>query len=182
MKVLQETQRLILRQFTEDDAALLLELDSDPEVMRFIGPRQYTDLDGYRLQIRDRIVRHYGQGPGLGCWAILDKAGGEFLGWVFLRPAREHKMAEEIGFRDGELELGYRLRRCAWNKGIATEASQAVLSHALAQPGPVHVVAVALVGNLASTRVMEKVGLKKVRQVTLTGFDQPGVVYALDKV
>jgi RimJ/RimL family protein N-acetyltransferase len=182
MKVFRQTQRLILRQFTEDDAALLFELDSDPEVMRFIGPRPHNDLDGYRGHIRDRLLPQYEKDEGCGCLAILDKAGGEFLGWVFLRPALQHRMAGDVGFREGELELGYRLRRSAWGKGIATEASRAVLDHTFAAPGLVRVVALALVGNVASTRVMEKVGLKKDRQVALPGYDQPAVVYALDKV
>jgi RimJ/RimL family protein N-acetyltransferase len=182
MAVFQHTQRLVLRQFTEDDAALLFELDSDPEVMRFIGPPWHTDVDGYRQMIRDRFLAQYERGVGFGCLAVFDRVSGEFFGWVFLRPALEHRLAADAGFREGELELGYRLRRAAWGKGVATEASRAVLDQAFTAPGPVHVVALALVGNVASTRVMEKVGMKQVRQVTLPGYDQPGVVYALDKV
>jgi RimJ/RimL family protein N-acetyltransferase len=182
MPIFQETHRLLLRQFTEDDAALLFDLDSDPEVMRFIGPPWQTNIDGYRQIIRDRFLAQYERGDGFGCLGIFDKVSGEFFGWVFLRPALEHRMAAEAGFREGELELGYRLRRAAWGKGIATEASRAVLDQAFTAPGPLHFVALALVGNVASTRVMEKLGMKKVRQVTLSGHDQPAVVYALDKV
>src|SRR5262245_43020973 len=161
MTIYLETQRLVLREFTEDDAALLLELDSDPEVMRYIGPYGLPDVDAYRERIRTVYQGYYARGEGHGLWAALAKPGREFIGWFCLRPAVDYKFAAEAEFGPGELELGYRLRRAAWGQGYATEASRALVRKALAELGADRVVACALAGNRASIRVMEKAGLKK---------------------
>jgi RimJ/RimL family protein N-acetyltransferase len=179
MKVFLETARLILRQFTEDDARLLFELDNDPEVTRYVGPRRLFEVEAYRADIRDRFLPYYARYEGLGFWAAVEKASGEFLGWFCLRPGLDYRFAKEAGFQEGEVELGYRLRRSAWGKGYATEGSRAVVRNALAGPAPVRVVASALVPNRASTRVMEKLGMGRLREFALPGFDVPGVVYAL---
>jgi RimJ/RimL family protein N-acetyltransferase len=174
-----QTDRLLLRQFTEDDAALLLELDDDPEVMRFIGHRSATDLDGYRRQIRDRWMRYYAGADGHGVWAMVTRAGGDFLGWILLRPATDHMFAADLGMRPGEAELGYRLRRAAWGQGYATEAARPVVHKAFTERQTPWVVASALIGNRASIRIMEKLGLRYVSQGPLPGYDQPAVKYAL---
>lgn len=178
-EVLLETERLRLRRFTDTDAdaALLLGLDSDPEVMRYIGPFARTTVAEYREQIRTWLP-FYGPPPS-GVWAVVERATGDFLGWVFVRPAPIHRMASAIGWtRDAELELGYRFRRAAWGHGYATESAGALVRAALANPAVEAVVAVALVTNRGSTRVMEKVGLQYERQVELPGYADPGAVYA----
>jgi RimJ/RimL family protein N-acetyltransferase len=180
-KIFLQTPRLILRQFIEEDANLLFELDNDPEVMRYIGPRQQTDPAGYRKQIADKYRGYYAKYDDVGVWALLERASESFIGWICLRPAVDHRFAAEVGFREGELELGYRLRRTAWGKGYATEASHTLVLMALAKPGPVRIVAIALAANVASTRVMEKVGLKLQGGVAVPGCEQPAVIYSVDK-
>ncbi len=175
-----ETARLRLRRFadTNTDAALLLELDSDPDVMRYIGPFGLTSVSAYRERIRTWLS--YCEHPGRGVWALEEKTAGEFLGWVFLRDATAHRFAADIGWtRVTDLELGYRLRRAAWGCGFATEAAAAVVRPALLDPEVTAVVAVALVTNRGSTRVMEKVGLTFEREVALPRFADAGAVYAL---
>jgi RimJ/RimL family protein N-acetyltransferase len=180
MKVFLETQRLILRQFTEDDADLLFELDSDPDVMRYIGP-PLADVVAYRQQIREKYRAYYERYPGYGIWAAIEKATGDFLGWFTLRPALDHRFAAQLDFRPEEIELGYRLRKPAWGKGYATEGSRILVDKAFTELGTVWVVATALVENVASTHVMEKVGLKKVGMAALPGYDIPAVKYVLSK-
>jgi RimJ/RimL family protein N-acetyltransferase len=179
MKVFLETERLRLREFTEEDADLLLELDSDPEVMRYIGPYGLPDSAAYRERVRTKWIPYYARGKGYGFWAALEKATGAFLGWVCLRPALDYLFAAEAGHRANEVELGYRLRRAAWGRGYATEAARALVPKAFAESDAACVVATALVGNVASTRVMEKAGLQRVGQFAMPGFDQPGVKYSL---
>jgi RimJ/RimL family protein N-acetyltransferase len=181
MKVFLQTQRLILRQFTEDDAELLLELDSDPEVMRYVGPPWHTEAAGYRRHIQEKLLPYYARYQDQGFWAIDEKASGEFLGWICMRPGKDYRFAVEARFVEGDRELGYRLRRSAWGKGYTTEASQALVTQALAAPDTVRVVASALVPNRASTRVMEKVGLRRLFEFAVPGFDVPGVIYAREK-
>lgn len=176
-----ETARLRLRRFedADADAALVLDLDSDPEVMRFIGPHRFPDVPAYRERIRTAWLPHYTR-PHRGCLAVEEKATGDFLGWVMLRPATGHRFAAEIGWtRDSDFELGYRLRRAAWGRGVATEAAAELVRLGLADPDVTCVVACALVPNRASTRVMEKVGLAFARETSLPGYDDALALYAL---
>jgi RimJ/RimL family protein N-acetyltransferase len=180
-EVLLETERLVLRRFTDTDAdaELLFELDSDPEVMRYIGPCGLPSAAAYRERIRTVWLPYYAH-PPRAFGAAFEKATGQFVGWFFLRSAPDYKFAKEAGWvRSSDLELGYRLRRTAWGRGLATEAATALVRTALANPEITAVVAAALVTNRASWRVMEKIGMTRVRDFTIAGFDDPLVMYAI---
>jgi RimJ/RimL family protein N-acetyltransferase len=172
-----ETDRLVLRQFTEDDAADLLALDSDPEVMRWIGPVRQSSVDDYRQLIRKQFLPYYERNLG-GFWVAVAKEAGAFLGWLHLRPALDYRFAREAQYRPGDFDLGYRLSRAAWGSGYATEGSRALIELALAEWGAQRIVSCALIGNLASIRVMEKVGLRRDGEFRIPGYDMALVRYA----
>jgi RimJ/RimL family protein N-acetyltransferase len=173
------TARLTLRRFTEADAESQFELDSDPEVMRYVGPFKLPSADAYRERIRTLYAAYYAGHPARGIWAVEETANAAFLGWVALKPAVDYKYAAEAGWtRPTDLELGYRLRRSAWGKGYATEMSRRLVDLALADPTVTCVVSCALVTNVTSWRVMEKVGLRKVGEFAVPGFADPSVSYA----
>lgn len=177
-----ETKRLRLRGFTDTDAdaRLLFELDSDPEVMRFIGPFGLPTIDAYRERIRTVWLPYYDLRPTSGFWAAIEKATDQFVGWCFVRPAPDYKFAAEAGWLcPNEIELGYRLKRAVWGRGLATEASAALVRLAFIDPSVTAVVAAALTPNRASTRVMEKVGMSRVREFAIPGFDHSAVMYAV---
>jgi len=181
MNIVLETERLILREFIEDDAEHLLALDSDPEVMRYLlipGPRTRA---AYAERIRNTYLPYYAAGAGHGFWAALDKASGAFLGWFCLRPGFDYRYAAQAEFRAGDVELGYRLRKAVWGKGLATEAARALVPKAFANPRTARVVAAALLANVASWRVMEKVGLRRANEFVLPDFGAPAVAYALER-
>ncbi|HJT35154.1 MAG TPA: GNAT family N-acetyltransferase [Pirellulales bacterium] len=117
-----QTARLILRDITEADAELLRELDSDLEVMRYISTAPLPELASYRDRIRTVYVP--GQAHAWhGIRMVLDRLTGEFLGWVFARPACDSTLARDLGWTSpDEIEVGYRYRRAAWGRGLATEA------------------------------------------------------------
>jgi RimJ/RimL family protein N-acetyltransferase len=172
------TDRLILRDITEADAELLFDLDSDPEVMRFVGARQFPDATGYRNRIRD-VHMPYQAHPRHGVRIVLDGASGEFLGWAFIRPATASPHASELGWTTpGEEEAGYRFRRAAWGRGIATEAAMPLVELALADPATTAVVACAQAGNVGSLRVLEKLGLERVGDVMCAWSSEPTVKLA----
>ena len=176
-----ETERLRLRGFTDCDAdlRLLFELDSDPEVMQYIGNFGLPTVEAYRERLRTVWLPYYTSHTTSGFWAITEKATDEFAGWVFTRRATDYKFAAEAGWtRATDLELGYRLRKAAWGRGLATEAAAEVVRRTLAELSVTCVVAAALVPNRASTRVMEKVGMKRVREFATPGYDAPSVTYA----
>lgn len=115
-----ETERLALRRFTVDDAGLLIELDSDPAVMRYLTGGEATAPEDVRDRALPSIIAGYGKwGGDLGLFAAHERDGGAFVGWFCLRP-------EADGPRD-EAELGYRLRQASWGQGYATEGSRALL-------------------------------------------------------
>jgi RimJ/RimL family protein N-acetyltransferase len=176
-----ETDRLVLRQFTEDDAPLLFALDRDPEVLRYVGPSGLPDEAAYRERIRTHFRPYYDLGPRYGFWPAEEKATGAFVGWFHLRPALDYRFAREAAFRAGDYDIGFRLVRWAWGKGYATEVARALVRRGLADPAVEAIVAVALVANMASCRVLEKAGLRLVSEFELPGFALPAAKYALSR-
>ena len=148
------TPRLLLRRFTRHDAGALVALDSDPEVVRYAepelehSPRTLADVERTLLP---RILSGYAKDPPHEQWAVLERPGGAFLGWFFLRP--------EAG---GAWELGYRLRRSAWGKGFATEGAHEVLRYGFEVLEAERIVAYVVADNAASVRVVEKLGMRHV--------------------
>jgi ribosomal-protein-alanine N-acetyltransferase len=172
------TDRLILRDITEADAELLFELDSDPEVMRYIGTRPGPDVAAYRERTRT-VYLPLQTHPWHGVRIVLDRAGNEFLGWIFVRPAPDSKFARALGWTcSDEVEVGYRYRRSAWGRGLATEAAAPLVCIALADPATTAVVACALAGNRGSLRVLEKLSLERVGEVLLADTNEPTVKLA----
>jgi RimJ/RimL family protein N-acetyltransferase len=170
-----ETQRLVLRRFTADDVDHLYELNGDPDVMRYLSGGKPTPREEVENRIIPFFLSFYERDDGLGFWAAETKSAGEFLGWFHLRPAAA-----------GAVDLGYRLRKAAWNKGYATEASRALVAKCFADLGVPRVVAHTMTVNAASRRVMEKCGLTHVRTChsadvpEIPGADQGEVEYGLD--
>lgn len=155
MQIFLETERLVLRRFTEDDVDNLVELDGDPDVMRFINGGRPTPRREIETDILPAFLAYYERFAGYGFWAAIEKSTGRFLGWFHFRPP---KVAQP-----GEVELGYRLRRPAWGRGYATEGSRALIQKGFAEFDVQRVVAFTMVVNVASRRVMEKAGLRFVR-------------------
>lgn len=153
METVLETERLALRRFTASDVDDLVALDADPAVMRFLG--RPTPRSVVVERTLPRILAEYQRFDRLGCWAAEERATGEFLGWFELRPPP--------GGSPEDVELGYRLRRAVWGRGLATEGARALVRTAFAELGVRRVWAQTMAVNAASRRVMEKAGLRYVR-------------------
>jgi RimJ/RimL family protein N-acetyltransferase len=179
MHVFLETERLLLRRFTEDDVDDLVELDSDPEVMRYITGGLPTSREEIEREVLPAFLAYYQRYPGYGFWAVVEKSSGDVLGWFHFRP--------EDPERPDEVELGYRLHRSAWGKGYATEGSRALVAKGFADLGVKRVYATTMVVNVASRRVMEKAGLRFVRTFhqpwpyPIEGEEAGDVEYALSR-
>src|SRR6185503_16622819 len=147
-----ETPRLRLRPLAETDEADLVALDSDPEVMRYVGSpagvkSPAETVERARLRIRESRRGDY---EPLGFWRIEDRSAGAF-----------HGVGALIRMPDGgDVEVAYRLARSAWGLGSATEAAGALVAHALGPLALARVVAVTYPENLASQRVLDKVGFE----------------------
>ena len=160
MRVYLETERLILRRFTREDVDLLVALDGDPEVMRYLTGGQPTPREAIEHDFLPAWLRYYERGDDYGFWAAVEKGSGAFLGWFHLRPTGDAP--------PGEVELGYRLIRAAWGKGYATEGSRALVDKGFRELGVRRVVASTYQDNLGSRRVMEKLGMTLVRTFRMT--------------
>lgn len=164
MHVILETPRLLLRQFTEDDADNLFDLNSDPEVMRYLTGGKPTPREVIRDEIIPFHLAVYDRLDRLGTWAAQSTGTGQFLGWFHLRPAAGTDITTNV-------ELGYRLRRSTWNMGYATEGSRALIGMGFADLGVERVFALTMTVNTASRRVMEKCGLTLVHTIPYHGPD-----------
>ena len=160
MQVCLETERMVLRRFTEDDVDHLVDLDSDPEVMRFLTGGRPTPREVIQQDILPSFISSYESVTGLGVFAAIKKESGEFLGWFSFRLKDANNL--------NEVTLGYRLRRVAWGKGYAIEGVRALIRKGFTELDVQRVDATTYQDNLASIRVMEKAGLKFVRAYRMT--------------
>lgn len=148
-----ETPRLRLRALVAADLPDLIRLDSDPEVMRYVGsPAGVRTLAEIEERARTRI-RETVQGVDepLGFWRVEGRPDGVFYGLAALI-----RMPT-----DEDVEVAYRLARAAWGRGIATEAAGAVVAHGLRTLGLPRLVAVTYPDNHASQRVLDKLGFER---------------------
>jgi RimJ/RimL family protein N-acetyltransferase len=177
MLVFLETERLLLRQFDLQDSDLLVELDGDPRVMRYITGGTPTSRDEVEGEVLPAFLDYYRRFPAYGFWAAIEKSTGEFLGWFHYRPAPDAPLNEP--------ELGYRLRFEVWGKGYATEGCRALIAKGFSAFEVQRVVASTMAVNAASRRVMEKSGMRFVRAfvadwpVSIPGGEHGDVEYAI---
>ncbi len=173
MKIFLETDRLILRYFTEADRDILYQLHSQPEVMRYLTNGQADDYETICDRILPRFLQYYQDYENYGVWAAIEKSRGEFIGWFHFYPSPDNPE---------DIELGYRLKKSAWGQGYATEASQALIHKGFSELGSKRVIARAMAANTASRRVMEKVGLQfetTYIEERFPGEEQTAVIYSL---
>ena len=143
------SERLSLRRFTLDDIDRQYALNSDPEVMRYVGG--VKDRAQTEEMLRTRILAYYEEHPGLGCWATLERATGDCVGMHLLN----HIQGEEY------IQVGYMLFRKYWGLGYATEMSIALLRYGFAQMQLPRIVAITNLPNIVSQRVLLKAGLHR---------------------
>jgi RimJ/RimL family protein N-acetyltransferase len=143
-----ETDRLILRPLQEEDQEDLLKIFGDPEVMKAFDEPPYTDEQmTWWLQ---KNIKHYRQ-DGYGAFAVIEKSSGELIGDCAL----EHMDVDG----DQAVELGYDFRSDFWNQSFATEAAAAVRNFAFSELRLNRLISIIRVGNQASKRVSEKIGM-----------------------
>jgi [ribosomal protein S5]-alanine N-acetyltransferase len=146
--IILETPRLVLREMTEDDAENLFAMHRDPAVTRYIpGEPPLRDAADALAVIRSRILPQYAR--RLGRWACIVRASGAFIGWCGVKHLPEAD----------EYDIGYRFGVPHWGMGYATEAATGALAYAREHLAGERVVGRAMPENVASVRVLEKIGL-----------------------
>jgi ribosomal-protein-alanine N-acetyltransferase len=143
------TERLGLRRFGPDDLDWLAGLHADDEVARHIGGTKTRAQCAEMLQ--HRCIDYYEAHPGLGVWATIDRSTGMPVGFHLLN----HIQGEAL------IQVGFVLARTAWGRGLGTEMAYAVLRYGFADLRLPRIVAIATLTNVASQRVLIKIGLRR---------------------
>lgn len=144
-----ETERLLLRDWTDSDAAPFAALNADPRVMEFFAKAlTREESDAVMADARARLAT-----DGYGKYATEEKSSGRFIGYIGLAP-----VDFEASFAPA-IEIGWRLARTAWGNGYATESAKAVADHAFTNLGLAELVSFTTEWNRPSRRVMEKIGM-----------------------
>ena len=150
-----QTERITLVALADEHLEWEVELDSDPEVMRYLIGRASS---------REEVVAGHARRmaaaqklDGLGFWVgLVDE---EFVGWWTLQPAHGRDQPDDPGVAD----LGYRLLQRHWRKGLATEGARELVRYGFDDFGLDRIIAQTMTVNAGSRAVMERVGLTYVR-------------------
>jgi ribosomal-protein-alanine N-acetyltransferase len=157
MNIIIETERLLLRAFTPEDAPLIYELNRDPDVTKYtMDPvkelAQATEILEKTILPQYALYNH-------GRWAVHTKSDLAFIGWCGLKARPERN----------EIDLGYRFLKSGWGKGYATEAAFACLKYGFEKLGLPRIVGRAMPDNFASLKVLEKIGMKYIGEDIVDG-------------
>ena len=157
MNIVIETERLLLRSFTIEDAPLIYELNLDPEVIRYtLDP--IKDIDHARQVLEQVILPQYAL-YGHGRWAAHTKSGMKFIGFCGLKARPERN----------EIDLGYRFIRAAGGKGFATEAAWACIRYGFEKLHLQRIIGRAMPDNKGSQRVLDKCGMTYIGEEVVDG-------------
>src|SRR5262245_57755175 len=148
MPLILETDRLVLRNWTLEDAEAALAIYSDPEVMVFLHRPTIQTVEEARNLLETRPIAQYRE-HGFSFWAVVEKATGRVIGSCGLKYLDNGPL----------IEVGYHLARAAWGEGYATEAAAASVRHGFGEVELARVWGVRDALNVASERVLEKSGL-----------------------
>jgi RimJ/RimL family protein N-acetyltransferase len=156
------TERLLLRQWRDEDLEPFAELNADPETMRYFpAPPLRVESDTLAERARQHI-----EAEGWGLWAVEVAGGASFVGFVGLaRPSFEEHFTPAV-------EVGWRLARAHWGCGYATEAGRAALAYGFEELALAEIVSFTSRLNRPSWRVMERLGMS---HDPADDFEHPGV-------
>jgi [ribosomal protein S5]-alanine N-acetyltransferase len=157
MSAILTTPRLYLRQFTLDDAPLMLALNSDVEVLKYVHELPLQNLEEAAKVIQERILPQYPN--NLGRWAVHLNDTNEFIGWCGL------KYRPELD----EIDLGYRYIKKYWGNGYAYEAAKHVLDYGFTHLHLKAIVGRAHIQNAGSLKVLQKIGMQYVKDEMVDG-------------
>ena len=149
-----ESQRLIYRPFELSDAQALFEMDSNPNVHKYLWQKPTLDIDE-SIQIIEMLQKQYKEN-GIGRFATILKETGEFIGWTGIKFVNDHVENGNTNFYD----YGYRLNEKFWNQGFATEATRTWLYYGFNEMKFTEMNAYTHSENGASNHILSKSGFQ----------------------
>ncbi|MFY8020811.1 MAG: GNAT family N-acetyltransferase [Bacteroidia bacterium] len=156
MNIIAETERLILREWTLDDAADLFRLNANPNVLKFTGDKPFKNI-----QEAEDLISNYEQYSkhGLGRWIVQRKIDSQFLGWCGLR--------YQVALK--ETDIGFRFLEEYWNMGFAKESAIATIKYGFEILDIKQIVARCKKENTSSIKVLQKIGMKLYAEIEFDG-------------
>lgn len=148
-----ETERCLIRPLSLADAAGIFELDSNPNVHTFLGKNPIKTIEDAENVIK--FIQKQYIDLGIGRWAVIDRANGDFIGWTGFK-----YIIEPINNHANYHDFGYRLIERYWGKGIATETGKACIKYAFETLNLEVINGICEVGNIGSVNVLQKCGLQ----------------------
>ncbi|WP_298237683.1 GNAT family N-acetyltransferase [uncultured Algibacter sp.] len=155
-----ETERLIMRDLLESDIQGIFELDSNPDVHKYLGNNPIKTLKQAKDSIK--FVRSQYKERHIGRFATIEKSSGNFIGWSGIKLNTGNK--EVLGTKRDFYDIGYRFIPRYWGKGYATESAIAVLNFGFNKLNIETMCGAAETGNIASNKILQKIGLKYIEQ------------------
>ncbi|MCA1592443.1 MAG: GNAT family N-acetyltransferase [Acidobacteria bacterium] len=143
--------------FTPGDLEDLHAIFGDPDVVRHMGPGQPLSHAETEVALKS-IIAHWEQ-HGIGRWAVVEREAGKLIGFAGIR------------FLEGTPEVVYLLAKKCWGRGLATEIASACLEYGFRERLYERIVAVTKPANVASQRVMRKLGMKYEGEARYYGYD-----------
>jgi ribosomal-protein-alanine N-acetyltransferase len=165
MKIITETQRLVIVRMDNRDTDLLFRLTSNQQVMRYF-PKVLSYAE--TSQMMDKILAQYKK-YGYSLWKLLLRNENKFIGIAGL-------LHQEID-GNAETEISYRIKPQYWNRGFATEAAQACKEYAEKVLNKNRLISIIHPENIASKYVAEKLGAKKSKVTIFLGMEHEIHVY-----
>ena len=147
------TERLILRKITTEDADDFFQLDSNPDVMKYVGMKPLTKKEE-TLKMIENLINQY-EKNGTARLAVIEKSSNRLIGWCGIK-----LLTEEVNGFKNIYELGYRFLPEFWGKGYATESALASLDLGFNQLNADKIYAYADVENQSSNHVLTKLGFE----------------------
>lgn len=163
-----ETERLILRRYTHEDIEAAYQMNLDPEVSRYTGDGGVHNREEIRRMITEHVMGDY-ETHGFGRFAVIYKPDNVYIGFSGLKFLEDYQ----------EVDLGYRFVRKYWGKGIATESGLASIAYGFETLKLDHIIGLVYPENVASVRVLEKLGFEWEKAVVEDGKD--AAKYRLDR-
>lgn len=148
-----ETERCYIRPLNASDAAGIFELDSNPNVHKYLGNTPIKTLAEAENVVQ--LIQQQYKDLGIGRWAIIEKSTGNFVGWTGFK-----YIVEPINNHVNYYDLGYRLIESYWGKGIATETAKACLKYGFEVLNFDEIYGICDVANTGSKNVLQKCGLQ----------------------
>ncbi len=159
-----ETERLYLRRFEDTDRdAYYQRIYADSEVMKTLPAGKAIAREDFEARVAGLMVDHWRE-HGFGPWVVVHKADQTLIGHCGLKFWPDST----------DVEVFYALAKPYWGQGLATEGARASLCYGFEELGLDQIIAAAFVDNVASRRVLEKVGMSYTGETTFAGLTVAG--------